>query len=67
MSHLPIELSPFQQWLTRSKGFTSQEAIDLCTIGSHDDYVRLWREWEGFRMSIILISEMPTQPQRVFL
>ncbi len=46
---------------------TTTEAIAVCESGSYDDYVRLWREWEGFRMSIILLSEMPTQPQRVYL
>ena len=41
----PLTLSQFQQWLTVTKGMTTTEAVSVCTLGSHDVYVRLFDEW----------------------
>lgn len=44
----PIVLTDFQRWLTTSKGFTTTQAIDVCTEHRlHEVYVRLWSEFES--------------------
>lgn len=67
MSNLPIELTAFQRWLTSSKKMTTEEALAVCDGPDHDLYLRLWAEWEGFKDSILIIHEMPTPIERVYL
>ncbi len=62
-----LELSPFQRWLTSEKQMTTTEAIAVCESGSHEAYVRLWAEWEGFKDSILIVHELPTHVERVYV
>ncbi len=41
-----LELSDFQIWLCKFREFTTNEAIELCEIGPHEKYLRLFAEWE---------------------